>query len=99
MENLTDNVFSFCLFNENYEEMKNRAILSLFKEDIDRLSTEMISKLPGMHKIYYNYNTINNQHEGGLQFTVNFLNSVENLELPPHELEKRKMLLLFCCVI
>lgn len=88
--NLIDEVFGDCLANNRYEDMKDRAILAPLNKDVNKINDEIIKKLPGEYKVYKSYDSVKDQPEGALQFTSEFLNSVEMADLPPHELKLKK---------
>ncbi|GBP65115.1 hypothetical protein EVAR_5261_1 [Eumeta japonica] len=85
--NLIDEVFGNCLVSENYDGMKDRAILAPLNKDVDKINNDIVAKLPGEYKIYYSNDSVKDQHEGALEFTTEFLNSVNISDLPPHELK------------
>lgn len=89
--NLIDEVFGDCLANNRYEDMKDRAILAPLNKDINKINDEIIKKLPGEYKVYKSYDSVKDEPEGALQFTSEFLNSVEMADLPPHELKLKKI--------
>lgn len=88
--NLVDEVFGNCLVNENYEEMKDRAIFAPLNKDVSKINAEIIEHLAGDYKVYKSYDLVKDQPEGGLQFPPEFLNSVDIADLPPHELKLKK---------
>ncbi|GBP32315.1 hypothetical protein EVAR_86148_1 [Eumeta japonica] len=88
--NLIDEVFGNCLVSENYDGMKDRAILAPLNKDVDKINNDIVAKLPGENKIYYSNDSVKDQHEGALEFTTEFLNSVNISDLPPHELKLKK---------
>ncbi|GBP31300.1 hypothetical protein EVAR_31425_1 [Eumeta japonica] len=45
--NLIDEVFGNCLASENYDGMKDRAILAPFNKDVDKINNDIVAKLPG----------------------------------------------------
>lgn len=75
--NLIDEVFENCIVTGNYEGMKDRAILAPLNKDVDRINNDIISKLPGEYKIYHSYDSVKDQAAGALEFTSDFLNSVD----------------------
>ncbi|GBP60015.1 PiggyBac transposable element-derived protein 3 [Eumeta japonica] len=70
--------------------MKDRAILAPLNKDVDKINNDIVAKLPGEYKIYYSNDSVKDQHEGALEFTTEFLNSVNISDLPPHELKLKK---------
>ncbi|GBP51865.1 PiggyBac transposable element-derived protein 4 [Eumeta japonica] len=85
--NLIDEAFSNCLASENYDGMKDRAIIAPLNKDVDKINSNIVAKLPGEYKIYYSNDSVKDQYEGALEFTTEFLNSVNISDLPPHELK------------
>nr|XP_015925120.2 uncharacterized protein LOC107452988 [Parasteatoda tepidariorum] len=88
--NLIDEIFGPCLRSGNYEAMKNRAILAPLNDDKDKINEQTIAMLPGEEKTYTSFNSVKDQHEGGIQFVPEFLNSINNADLPPHYLKLKK---------
>lgn len=95
--NLIDEVFGNCLTNENYEGMKSRAILAPLNKDVSKINAEIIEQLPGDYKVYKSYDSLKDQPEAALQFTPEFLNSIDIADLPPHELKLKKNTSSCCC--
>lgn len=88
--NLIDEVFGNCLANENYDGMKDRAILAPLNKDVEKINDDIVAKLPGEYKTYYSHDSMKDQPEGAVEFTTEFLNSVNISDLPPHELKLKK---------
>ncbi|CAH2216937.1 jg21360, partial [Pararge aegeria aegeria] len=88
--NLIDEVFGNCLANENYEGMKDRAILAPLNNDVEKINDDIVAKLPGEYKTYYSHDSMKDQPEGGVEYTTEFLNSVNISDLPPQELKLKK---------
>ena len=88
--NLIDEVFGNCITNNRFQDMKDRAIIAPLNRDVTKINAEIIEKLPGDIKIYHSYDSVKDQPEGALQFTSDFLNSVDIADLPPHELKLKK---------
>ena len=42
---------------------------------------------PGEYKSYKSHDSVKDKQEGGIEFTPEFLNSIEIADLPPHELK------------
>ena len=87
---LIDEVFGNCLHNRQYENMKDRAILAPLNKDVAKINAEIIEKLDGDSKQYKSYDSVKDPAEDTLQFTPEFLNSIEIADLPPHELKLKK---------
>ena len=71
--------------------MTERAILAPLNKDVNKINAEIIEKLPGEYRVNKSYDSVKDQPEGGLEFTSEFLNSVEMADLPPHELKLKKI--------
>lgn len=87
---LISEVYGNCLSSNRYEDMKDRAILAPLNKDVTKINAEIIEKLPGENKIYKSYDSVKDKPENDLQFTSEFLNSIDIADLPPHELKLKK---------
>jgi ATP-dependent DNA helicase PIF1 len=67
------------------EYMSTRAILSTKNEHVDDLNDKMISRFPGEEKIYYSFDSIEDDLQNN--YTIDFLNSITPNGLPPHILK------------
>lgn len=88
--NLIDEVFGSCLVNGNYEGMKYRAILATLNKDVQKINDDIVAKLPGECKIHFSHDSMKDQPEGAVEFTTEFLNSVNISNLPPQKLILKK---------
>lgn len=88
--NLIDEVFGNCIANNRFQFMKDRAIIAPLNKDVTKINADIIEKLPGDIKIYHSYDSVKDEPEGALQFTSDFLNSVDVADLPPHELKLKR---------
>lgn len=71
--------------------MKYRAILAPLNKDVEKINDDIVAKLPGEYKIYSSHDSMKDQPEGAVEFTTEFLNSVNISVLPPHKLKLKKM--------
>ena len=67
--------------------MKDRAILAPLNKDVRKINYNIIERIQGNVKSYQSFDSVKDQVEGALQFTPEFLNSVDIADLPPHELK------------
>ncbi|XP_055871668.1 uncharacterized protein LOC129923663 [Biomphalaria glabrata] len=88
--NIIDEVYGDCLADKSYENMKDRAILAPLNKDVNLINCELIDRLPGEEKVYFSFDSIKDMSEGTLQFTTEFLNSIDIADLPPHKLKLKK---------
>ena len=79
-------MFDNCFASENYEGMKNTAILTPPNKDVNRIN-DIVSKLPGEYKIYFSHDTVKEQPKEALEFTTEFLNTIKISNLPLHEMK------------
>ena len=63
------------------------AILAPLNKDVSKINSDIIERIPGNVKSYQSFDSVKDQVEGALQFTPQFLNSVDIADLPPHELK------------
>ena len=73
--------------------MHERAILSTRNEHVDSLNALMIDKFPGKEKVYYSYDSVDDDSHNN--YPLDFLNSITPNGLPPHELKIKKIARLY----
>jgi ATP-dependent DNA helicase PIF1 len=65
--------------------MSTRAILSTKNEHVDDLNTKMIEKFPGKEKVYYSFDSV--EDDARNNYPIDYLNSITPNGLPPHILK------------
>ncbi|PUZ75068.1 hypothetical protein GQ55_1G118800 [Panicum hallii var. hallii] len=68
--------------------MRERAILSTRNEHVDAVNTLMIDRFPGKHKVFYSFDSIDN--DSCNNYPLDFLNSITPNGLPPYKLKVKK---------
>uniref|UniRef100_A0A2C9KZE4 ATP-dependent DNA helicase n=1 Tax=Biomphalaria glabrata TaxID=6526 RepID=A0A2C9KZE4_BIOGL len=61
--NIIDEVYGDCLADQNYEKMKDRAILAPLNKDVYMINCELIDRLPGEEKVYFSFDSIKDMSE------------------------------------
>ena len=56
-------------------------------KDLNEIYNKIIKKLPGEYKVYKSYDSVKDEPEEALQFTPEFLNTIDLADLPLHELK------------
>lgn len=79
------NITKFCT---SRDYMSERAILSTRNEHVDALNARMISVFPGEEKIFYSFDSVDDDSNNS--YPLDFLNSITPNGLPPHELKVKK---------
>lgn len=82
---LVEDIFGSCLASGEFEQMKNMAILSPYNKEVTKFNNEVISRLPGQEKPFYSFDSV--KDDSAYELPVEFLNSIETPDLPPHELK------------
>jgi hypothetical protein len=86
---LTDRVFPDLVANCNSATyMRERAILSTRNKHVDAVNTLMIDRFPGKHKVFYSFDSIDNDSRNN--YPLDFLNSITPNGLPPYKLKVKK---------
>jgi ATP-dependent DNA helicase PIF1 len=75
-------------FYTSRDYMSERAILSTRNEHVDALNSRMISVFPGEEKIFYSFDSVDDDSNNN--YPLDFLNSITPNGLPPHELKVKK---------
>jgi hypothetical protein len=65
--------------------MSSRAILSTKNEHVDNLNTKMIERFPGKEKVYYSFDSV--EDDAHNNYPIDYLNSITPNGLPPHLLK------------
>jgi hypothetical protein len=65
--------------------MSARAILSTKNEHVDDLNKKLIDKFPGQEKIYYSFDSV--EDDARNSYPIDYLNSITPNGLPPHMLK------------
>jgi ATP-dependent DNA helicase PIF1 len=65
--------------------MSSRAILSTKNEHVDNLNTKMIERFPGKEKVYYSFDSV--EDDARNNYPIDYLNSITPNGLPPHLLK------------
>jgi len=78
--------------------MNNRAILASINKIVSKINAKMVDHITGEHKSYKSYDSVKDKGKGGVEFTREFLHSIETAELPSHDLKIKKnmIVMLFC---
>ena len=70
--------------------MKDRTILALLNKGVSEINDKFIDTFSGESNILKSYDSVTDKPDGALQFTAEFLNTVELADLPPHGLKLKK---------
>ena len=65
--------------------MSTRAILSTKNEHVDNLNAKMIDRFPGQEKVYYSFDSVNDDTRNN--YPIDYLNNHTPNGLPPHILK------------
>lgn len=79
-KNLDKEIFANCIAKNRFEVLKNRALIAPLNEDVNKLRTNNLGKLPRNCKFYYSLSFVKVQQKRALKFTPDCLNSVELLK-------------------
>ena len=70
--------------------MKDRVILASINKEVSKINAKIVDRLPGEYKSYKSYDSVKDKEKGGIEFTPEFLNSIDTADLPPHDLKIKK---------
>ena len=88
--NLIEEVFGECLSKQSFDLMKDRVILASINKEVSKINAKIVDRLPGEYKSYKRYDSVKDEEKGGIEFTPEFLNSIDTADLPPHDLKIKK---------
>ena len=81
--NLTEEVFGEYLANHSIDLKKERVILASLNREVSKINRQIVDCLQGEKKPYKIYDSVKDKQEGGIEFTLEFLNSIDTAVLPP----------------
>jgi hypothetical protein len=68
--------------------MKEHVILASLNNEVSKINVKIFIRLPGEY--YEKYDYVKDRHEGRTQFTPEFINSIDIVDLTPHDLKIKK---------